>query len=156
MSISAAQRTQMEQAVAEVRRAFATARPRVYEAAEGWFASEAAKAVKKQLDDQAVRSEAWATKQRAEVESGAAELKWWLDAGVIYANYAAGTVGDAVNATLFTVVRNTVAQTAVEVKEGAAVAVNPLKWGLGTQILVGGIALTASLYLVARIRGATP
>jgi hypothetical protein len=156
VSLTAAQRQQMEDRVADVRRAFAKARPAVYEAASGFFASDAAKAVKKQLDDQGVRSETWATKQRAEVERGAAELKWWLDAGLLYARYAASTVGDAVNATLWTVVANTATQTAVDVKEGAAVAINPLRWGVGTQLLAGVVVLLVGGYLVVRLREAAP
>ncbi len=144
MSLTAAERKQMDDRVADVRRAFSKARPAVYEAASGLFASDAAKAVKKQLDDQSARSENWAMKERAQVEAGTASLEWWLSAGLIYARYAAGTVGDAVNASLWTVVKNTATET-------AATVADPTKWAPSLQLGLGGVVLAVAAVVAWKV-----
>ena len=137
MSLTAAQRAAAQAAVSEVRRAFAHARPKVHAASEGFFATEAAKAVRKQLDDQAARAESWATSELAQCERGALDFDKWKGFGEVYARYAASTVQDSYNATLFRVVKDTV-------KETAATVADPTKWSMGFQ-LAGGAVVVAVL-----------
>ncbi len=134
VSLSTAQRVSADAAVAEVRRTFAAARPHVYAAAEGWFATDAAKAVRKQLDDQAARAETWATAERNQAEKGQLDFDKWRSFGEVYARYAASTVKDSYNATLFRVVKDTV-------KETAATVGDPTKWSLGFQLAGGAVVL---------------
>jgi hypothetical protein len=146
VSLSTAQRAAAQAAVAEVRRAFSNARPAVYAAAEGWFASDAAKAVKKQLDDQAARAETWAVGELAMAERGLLDFEKWKGFGEVYARYAASTVKDSYNATLFRVVKDTV-------KETAEQAGNPLKWPLPpvAKVLLWGAVATVMFVVLVRL-----
>jgi hypothetical protein len=132
-----------------VRRTFAVARPTVYAAASGWFVLDAALAVKKQFDDQSTRMEAWATAERAQVESGALSLERWLSFGEAYARFASGTVRDAYNATAFAVVKDTVTTTATDIAGAAANAGNPPSWPLGWKLAAAGVALVVVLVVAA-------
>jgi hypothetical protein len=147
VSLSAVDTAKADAAVRVVRGAFNGARERVHEAASGWLATDAAKAVRKQFDDQAARAETWATSERALVERGQDDFAKWLSFGELYARFAAGTVKDAYNATVFAVAKDTVSATVSDSARLAATVANPLAWPAGVKLAVVAVVLVAVLYV---------
>lgn len=149
MSLTAGQVARAGEVIAEVRRTYAAARAVVWPAAEGWFATDAARAVKKQLDDQAARAENWATAELGQVNSGTLAFSRWLEFGEVYARFAATAGKDAYNATLFAVVADTVTESAKDAAELAITVVNPLAWPTWAKVTAGVVALVVVLYVAA-------
>lgn len=105
----------------------------------------AAEAQKKQVADQSARAEAWATKERAQVEAGTATLAWWLAAGRLYAKFAADMVGASWNASVFATGAGAVKETAKD----AAKPFNPSTWPAWLPWAVGGGVLLVALSVAA-------
>lgn len=154
MSLTPAQRADMDKDVARVRQAFTAARPGVEEAAAAWFSfgGDAAKALLKQLNDQQATLEKWAGQWRQWAEAGkdssgdSYSLDFWKRIGQDLANFAADTAKQSRFTLTTTVLKDTAKATADTVTD-------PTKWAGWMQWAVGGVAGLLVLALALRVRG---
>jgi hypothetical protein len=155
VSATAEQRALMDEDVAAVRAAFAAARPVVQSAADSWWSDDAAKAVLKQLQDQTVTLERWATTWRSWAERGTDDtgasypISFWRQVGQDLADFAADAGKQSHYTLLSTVLGDTVSSAAAQLKDD----LDPSKWSATTWTLLIGAGALVALFLVAQVAG---